>query len=266
MTRFPFYLTPAFVFHSADLYRDVARRWRGIALGYLLALLALIWIPSALDVGSDLRAFREQIAPPIIRQVPTIVVQDGVATVAGETPLRIFDADGRVVALIDPDAGPGALQGSSARVLLTREQIYLQQNGSPARVFDLSTLDNLTVTQALLTEMTGSLTRLLAAVAYPVGLLWSFSYRLLQALLYAVLGLILASTLKVSVPYPALVRLSVLALTPVILLRTAQNLFTFAIPYWWVVAFMVFAVYLYFGLTAVRDAPAEVEDAAGDAT
>jgi hypothetical protein len=259
MRPFPFFRAPAFVFHAADLYRDVALRWRGIGLGYLLALLALVWIPTALNVRTVLRDFREQVAPPIIRQVPVITVRDGRARVAGDGPQRIVDADGQVVALIDLDAGPDALVASGARVLVTEERIYLAQNGSQPRAFELAALDDLIITQPLLTNVTATLTRLATALAYPVGLIWSFTYRLAQALLFSVLGMILASTLKVRLPFAAVIRLSVMALTPVILLRTAQSLFGFTIPFWWFVGFAVFAVYLYFGLTAVRDAPMPAE-------
>jgi hypothetical protein len=261
MRPFPFYRAPAFVFHAADLYRDVALRWRGIGLGYLLALLALVWIPTALNARTVLRDFRERVAPPIIRQVPVVTVRDGKARVAGDGPQRIVDADGRVVALIDLEAGPSALEASGARVLVSEERIYLAQVGGEPRAFELSTLDDLIVTQPLLTSVTETLTRLATALAYPLGLAWSFTYRLGQALLFSVLGMILANTLQVRLPFAAIIRLSVMALTPVILLRTAQSLFGFAIPFWWFVGFAVFAVYLYFGLTAVRDAatPAEPE-------
>ena len=252
MPSFPFYQAPARAFYSADLYRDVAQRWRGIAMGYLLALLALLWLPTALSLRSEMRVLRQDLAPPIIRQVPRIVIDNGNAIVSGDTPLTIFGSDGVALALIDPDAGPGVLANSSAEVLLSRVRLYVRQ-GTP---LDLDVLNGLVIDRAFLTELVDTLSRLVTWLAYPVGLLWSFSYRLVQALLFAVLGLIVANTLRVGLPYAALVRLSVVALTPVIVLRTVQLLLGFTIPLWWLVAFASFLAYLYFGLQAVRDTPA----------
>lgn len=251
MPNFPFYRAPFAAFHSADLYRDVALRWRGLAMGYLLALLALLWLPTALTLRSDMRVLRDDVAPPIIRQVPRIVIDNGTAIVAGETPRTIVGADGEPLALIDLAAGPEALETSGAQLLLTRERLYVRQ-GAP---LDLEVLDGLVIDQRFLGELVGTGSRLVATFSYPVGVLGSFVYRLLQALLFAVAGLIVASTLRLELPYAAIVRLSVVALTPVIVLRTAQGLLGFSLPLWWLVAFAAFLAYLYFGLQSVRSAP-----------
>ncbi len=259
MPRFPFYQAPALAFYSADLYRDIARRWRGLGMGYLLVLLMVIWIPSALEIRSTLNEFRQDMAPPVIAQLPTIDIVNGEARVQGETPRTIRDNEGLPLMLIDLEAGPEALDNSSAMALLTRTHFYVRQGGrsGQARVLDLDGLDGLTIDRQGVTSLINGGTRIITAIAFPAGVIWSFSYRLSQALVFAVIGLILANTMNLGLPYAALVRISVVALTPLILIRTVQNLASFSIPLWWLVGFVIFVAYLYFGLQAVRDAPAE---------
>ncbi len=259
MPSFPFYQAPFLAFYSADLYRDVARRWRGLGMGYLLVLLMVIWIPSALEIRNTLSDFRQNIAPPIVAQLPTIDVVNGEARVQGTTPRIIRDHQGLPLALIDLDAGPEALDASSAAALLTRTHLYIRQVGGrgQARVLDLDGLDGLTIDRQDVTLLINRGTQTIAVFAFPAGVLWSFSYRLTQALVFAVIGLILANTMNLGLPYATLVRISVVALTPLILIRTVQSLGGFSIPLWWLVGFVIFVAYLYFGLQAVRDTPVE---------
>ena len=50
-------------FYSPELYRDVARNWRGFGLLYLTVLLALSWLPTPVQWFSGLRDFATTEAP-----------------------------------------------------------------------------------------------------------------------------------------------------------------------------------------------------------
>ena len=80
------------------------------------------------------------------------------------------------------------------------------------------------------------LKRLFIFVAYPICLAFSLSFRIMQSLLYGAIALLFASMLKTDLPYPAGVRLAVVAVTPVLLLDTLLSLTGLSIPFWWLLA------------------------------
>src|SRR5688500_2194712 len=93
----------AFSFFSPSLYRDVARRWRGIGLLYLLLLMAVPCSPVVLRWHLNFRgcAHGGQ-AVRFFQGFPSITVEDGVVSIAEPEPhvWRVPDAGG-VILVVD---------------------------------------------------------------------------------------------------------------------------------------------------------------------
>ena len=83
-------------FYSAELYRDVARNWRGSGLLYLTIVLALCWLPTPVRWFVNLRGFATTEAPKIARQFPDINISNGVmqARPPGRHEIRFSDSSG----------------------------------------------------------------------------------------------------------------------------------------------------------------------------
>lgn len=88
-------------FFSPKLYVDVAKRWRGLAFGYLFVLSALLSLPVWLRTAIDFNHFFEdQIRAPM-REMPTLYVQKGIVSIDKVVPYLITDKFGDVQMIID---------------------------------------------------------------------------------------------------------------------------------------------------------------------
>ena len=95
-----------------------------------------------------------------------------------------------------------------------------------------------------------TLSDLLAPLAFPFAVLGSFIYRVLQALLYGLIGLLFANSLKAKLDYSATLRLAVVAVTPAIWLATLLELTGESLPYFWILSFVLAMAYLFYGVKA----------------
>jgi hypothetical protein len=75
--QFRFWQAPYLSFFSLTFYRDVAQRWRGLSLTYLLVLLAISWLPNILRLNQSLETFRTATLPPLLEQVPKLEIVNG---------------------------------------------------------------------------------------------------------------------------------------------------------------------------------------------
>ena len=82
----------------------------------------------------------------------------------------------------------------------------------------------------------------------------SFVYRVVQVLIYALIGMLFASILKTTLDYDALVRLSVISITPVVALNTLRRLLDVHVPMTWLISFVIAMIYLFIAVKANADA------------
>jgi Protein of unknown function (DUF1189) len=247
---FPFWQAPYLAWFSKPFYQDVAQRWRGLALTYLLVLLAVTWLPNAFRLNQRVENFRTKDLPPILEQVPRLEIANGELQADVQMPYRIVDPKSQeTLVAIDTNATEEDFDRLDTAILITKDKIISNRN-SFSRSFNLSDLEGVSIDKESLGRWIDSGISWTRTLAYPLLVINSWSYRFFQALLFGVLGLIIANTIQARLPYAAVVRLSVIALTPVILIRTLLNFFSVSVPFWWLLAFAITVIYLYQGVKA----------------
>lgn len=93
-------------FYSARLYVDVAKRWRGYGLKYLLLVLALVVIPLSLRLLFQTHDYiYDELLYPF-QKLPTIYVQKGEVSINKPVPYFIKNKDNQVVGLVDTRESP----------------------------------------------------------------------------------------------------------------------------------------------------------------
>jgi hypothetical protein len=97
--------------------------------------------------------------------------------------------------------------------------------------------------------------KFLIIIIYPFALLGSYLYRIIQALIYAVIGLLFASWCKVTLSYAALLRLAIVSVTPSIIINTILVLAGIYLPYLWLLYLLITLAYLFFGVKASSQTP-----------
>lgn len=239
-------------FFSADLYRDVAKHWKGIGLLYLVLLLAITWLPSGFRVFSGLKAFSTDKGAALAQQMPRITISNGEmrADPPGRHELK-EPATGEVFGVIDdtidqvPDEAPGDM------MVLTRKEFGTFQRNQ-RRVWKLQPGVNYELSSADVQQFLSRAPYWAAPTAYVAGVAGSLVFRTLQILLYGAIGLWFAGRAKAAIDYTTAVRLAAVAVTPVIVLRTILW-FMPTEPAWyvrWPVAFVITILLIRFAVRA----------------
>jgi len=246
-------------FFSGDLYRNVRTNWKGTGFLYLLLLLSITWVPVMAKVHWVVSEVITQEAPKYIDQVPKITIQRGEVSIDRPVPYSISIPEGGMPLLvIDTSGSITSVEQTKALALLTKNKfMYSKQTGSETRIYDLSKIDNFTLDRDLVNTWVQVFRKYFATLAYPFALAASFTYRILQMLLYAAIGMIFVKILKVQLDYLAVLRLASVSITPAIIFSTLQMLTGFHIPAYWIICFAIAMGYLFFAVksNAVQTSP-----------
>lgn len=249
MKRYSIFQSLYLACFSRSLYQDVARHWRGLAWGYLLWLVTLAWIPSAVVLQIQGSQFAENYLPKVIDQIPSLTITQGKLVANVSLPLVIKDPEtGERLAVIDTSGALTTLEAAQAKVLLTQTELILKQSDTEIRTYKFSNIDDVVIDQARLTGWLELFKTWFTPVTSVFMVVFLFVYRLCQALIYGAIGLLLAKSLKVTLSYSALVRLAVIAVTPAVLLDVLAGLAGWTLP--GPISLVIALIYLYYAIRA----------------
>lgn len=259
MKRFSIFHAPVFCFFSSAFYRDVARNWKRVCFGYLLLLLILCWIPGMIKVHLGFSGFLKNDAPAIISQIPEIRIVNGEASTPESRPYLINDPEtGEPFFLIDTTGATTSLDGvpESVKGLVTKTEVIIMKSEFETRTFDFSSIDDFTLTGEKIENWAGILKKVLIPVILPFAVFGSYVFRILQALFYSLFALMFAAILGASgrLTYGAMLRVTVMAMSPAIILQTIFGIFSISLPVAWLLYFVLSMAFLFFGIrSAVKD-------------
>ena len=240
-------------FYSADLYRDAAAHWRGFAFGYLVVLLGISWLIMAAVLHHGFRRWCANDAPAIVAQIPPLSLKNGELYADVEQPYFVTDdASGEVIAVVDTTGTITTLEQAGARFLFTKTEAIVERNPSEVRVYRFNTIGDFALDQAVVQTWLNRVADWMGFILFPFALAGSYVYRVVQILIYALIGLAFARILQVQLSYPAAVSVATLSITPPVLLSTALQLSGAQIPFPWLFWFLMAASYLFFGVYSNR--------------
>ncbi len=245
----PFWMS----FYSKPLYRDVGQKWSGVGFLYLLLLLALCWIPMMFMMDRAVDNFVYGYANHVAKNIPEITVTNGIVTIDKEVPYFIKDNKGNIFAVVDTTGDYTSLMHSPAQIILTKSKFFMKEGDGKIKEVQIPPTANFTLGQTQVQQGLGFIGRWSAYITYPIMVLASFIYRIIQVLIYAAIGaLILMRVMKVKLDYQQLVRLSVIAVTPAVIISTILSLLGISFPFEWLLYFVLAMAYIMFGIGANR--------------
>lgn len=276
MTISSFLTTIYQAFYSRTLYQQVAHTWQGLGLKYLLALIALGWIPFTLFVLTEVHSInvsveqseiqREGDAPTlntilqnIVTQMPPLTVEKGEASTAVAQPYLIKDSSGDVLVAIDTTGKITSLQNTDALILVTKRDIYLRSSQTGETHYSFAELagEKTVLIDSAAVEQWIALSKsflywLIPLVFLPITIALSFCYNILKLLFFSMLGLVITKILKAPMPFNTVFRLAVVANTPVIFFEMLAMLSPpqILLPYQNLVFFGLSLGYLFFAINA----------------
>ncbi|MFC1738707.1 DUF1189 domain-containing protein [Planctomycetota bacterium] len=262
MKKFSIIHIPVLSFYSKELYRDVGLNWKGAGFAYLLLLLAVCWVPVMINVHMVFSDFVNNAAPAVVEQVPRITIADGEVSIEEPQPYYIKLPDSNdVLAVIDTAGEIESLEDvedTNAILLLTKNKVIMRQSGLETRTYDLSEVKKFAFGGDDIMGWLRIFGKFFAIAAYPFALICSYVYRIIQALIYAAIGLLFASVCKVKLPYNALLRLAIAAVTPCIIVGTILDITGIYVP--WPLYPLVALGYLFYGVKATSPEPPGQEE------
>ena len=251
MKKYSLLHAPLLSFFSKDLYKDVGQNWKGIAALYLLLLLAFCWIFETWAVNIKVSQFIANETPPFIEQIPEITIRDGNVSINEPEPYFIYDPKTKeVIAIIDTTGQYDSLENTEAYLLLTNNKLIGRESETETRVYDLSHIDNFFLDQVAINTFVSIFESYFPFVFYVLAVIFSFIFRLVLVLMYGAIGLLFSRVANVRLDYQTLMRLAVIASTPVIILDTVLEVSNITIPFFWLISFVIAMFYLYFGVRA----------------
>lgn len=260
MKKFSIIHVPLLSFFSKDLYREVGLYWKGTNFAYLLLLLAVCWIPAMIKVHTAFSNFVDNDVPAVVEQVPEITIIDGEASIKEPQPYYIKNPEnGDILVIIDTTGTTKSLEDPNAICLVTKTEIMWRQSEVETRTFDLSGVKSFVLDSERIMGWLHTAEKLLVIIMYPFALLGSYVYRIIQALIYAVIGLLFASWCKVTLSYEALLRLAVVSVTPCIIINTVLGLAGIHLPYIGLLYLLIALAYLLFGVKAISQTQEEFQ-------
>lgn len=237
-------------FYSSALYRDVKENWGAGVVVYLLLILVISWIISFVQIQRSIKLHYTQFAAEIVPQMPLITIKKGEASTPEPHPYIIRDLHtGENVMTIDTTGQYLNLDQAKSQILVTKHEVIMKDNAT-VRIEKIPANLTMNIVPSKAKEWILKLIDWVWLFLFPFFLIGSFVYRLIQALLYAVIGKLFAVIGGVTVSYSNMIKLAIVALTPVIVLSTLLDLLSVYFHLQWVIYFIISMAYLIFAIRA----------------
>lgn len=222
MKKYSILESMALSFYAKSLYQDVANAWKGLAVGYLLFVMTICWLPFSYDFHRFLNQFSVEMLPQLIHQVPNITIHQGKLSIDKLSPYAIRQpGDGFTLAMFDTSGRYTSLEKLNTLALVTADQLMIRTGESEkTTVYSLSHVKDVVITKADISALADKVVFWSSVLMYPISVLIAAAYRLLEAFLLGGAALLMAKLMTVEMTYLTAVRLAVVALTPSLLIST----------------------------------------------
>ncbi len=240
-------------FYSRELYREVATRWDVGVVLYLLFVLTVCWIFMMLKIQLEINQSAKLFASEYASQFPLLTIKNGVISTPENHPYVIQDPNTKqVFATVDTSSQNKNLDLSTRTIIVTNNKIMWTSHDGVVKTYQLAKNINMTLDPIMLKDKLLSWAKWSWLLIFPMFLLVSFSYRLVEALIYAVIGKILGLVARVSLPYTTVFKLTIVAMTPVIVIGTLLDWFELNFPRIAVLYFVLALTYILFAVSSNR--------------
>lgn len=241
---------PLMSFYSKELYRDVCFNWKGIGFGYLFLLVLICWIPQMFYMQNAFSTFIKNEAPSIMSQVPDVIFTEGVASTQAKQPYIIKDPQGdKAFFVIDTTGSITNLDDANGAIgLLTKNELIIRKDARQTRTFSFKDIKHFTLNQPQILAWSQWLSKYTMLALSPFILIGSFFGKMILMVIYGLIGMAFAAILKTKLSYETLLRLSVVAVTPSMIIGAILQASQTASGLSGLEAFAITMIYLFIGV------------------
>ena len=193
----------------------------------------------------------------VLPKIPVLRFENGEFSTPEAKPYVLSFGSAKVPfdILIDTTGRTKSLEGRSEFMLMTKNQLFIRQRSGETRMYDLSksrakpfVLSPDRIEKALRPLKYWALGALYLSI-----FIASFLKRLIQAFFIALLGLVLASLMKLELDLGALLSLAIVSMTPAMVLETLLGLAGKPVYVIWLLGTALILGYFLFALNAASD-------------
>ena len=252
MKKYSMLHIPFMSFYSKSLYRDVAHNWKGTGLLYLLILLVICWLPTMAAMHSGLFGGSEKERTEVVSGHKPQYDKSGRSAYSQQSPSG-HKRRGPSIVIDLPHGKEASPDRIAIHMFAAFMRLILSARDNPEGEPDLRVLFGMfdfDQTSQKKRVQQDVMSNYLLFMLYLLALAGSYVFRVLQVLVYAAIGQLFAAWAGAKLEYDALMRLSVVAITPVIIAAAILDAAGITIPFSWVWAFLCAMGYLYFGVRA----------------
>lgn len=252
MKKYNYLQAIAMSFYSRDLYRDVVKNWGGGVVLYLFILLFICWAVMMVKIQPAIDLSVKEVANQLGPQIPELDIQKGEISTPLNKPYMIKDESDHISGIIDTSGKYNTLSEAplGTRILITKTMVFYMDDANTLKMQSIPKSLTVHVKPELVKNKIIQFVGWSWVIFFPVLLLLSFIYRLIQGLFYALIGKIFAALADVSLTYGEILKLSFIVMTPAIVLGTVLDWMRVSFHFEWLVYFILTMVYLIFALKA----------------
>jgi hypothetical protein len=241
-------------FYSKALYRDVAKNWRGSAFLYLLFVLAISWaIILSTSIQPNINKELKQALARFAPQFPDIMIEKGIVTTPEKKAYYIKNPDTKEVIGIIDTTDRTRWNNSINLFLLTKTKLYWSDQPDELSIRQIPKNFTLQIKPLVIKNQLEAWASWLWIILFPFFVLFSFVFRIIQTLLYAIIGKLLALFMGVPLRYGKIFFLGLVSITPAILIGTILDCFVIRFSGEWLVYVGLALGYLFFAIWANKD-------------
>lgn len=246
MKYFNFFLAIPLSFYSPALYRQVGKMWRGRSFLYMLILLAICWVFIAWVNTHIICRTISSLTDTVIAQMPVIHFKNGIASIKQTEPVYI-KVDNSVFAIIAPQDNFDINQ-SEATLFVKKDGVIVKVGGGQVKTYSFDKTLNISFGAQELKNFVVHIKNLTLPIIflglYLSGIVFSYIFYVIVSLLLGGLSKILALILKKDLTYAGAISISLILLTPIIILATVLDIAQIYLPYRYLIYFLISLGYL----------------------
>ena len=243
-------------------YRSIRDNKFSRSFVYMLLLFLIIYFISGTRTFIATRILVDDLIADLSINVPEFRLENGKFIFEGEMPY-IISSNNSEAFVIDTtgQVDEGVLKDVASGMLITKDRVYVKRSEIETREFSLSEFKDITVSKADVLEFLPKLSWIVF-IFIAFGFIFVLGWKLLNAVILALLGLIANAVFKGRLKFNNLMNISIYALTLPMLIQLAVNLYGYPIPGF---GFIYWAISILYVVLAVKSCNDDINEAeAGD--
>ncbi len=234
-------------------YRNIKNNRFSRSFVYLLLLFLIVYFISGTRTFIATRIAIDELISSVNSNIPEFRLENGEFSFEGKMPY-IISSSTREAFVIDTTGQVDAtvLKEVESGILITKDKVYLKNNQVESREFSLTELKGITLTKADVLEFLPKLSWIVF-IFIAFGFIFVLGWKLLNAVILALLGLIINAIMHSNLKFNNLLNISIFALTLPMLIQLAVNLYGYPIPNFWLIYWGISILYVALAVKSCKD-------------